>query len=208
MVPKSSTSIDQLLIYAVWQILQSGEECTFERLVCECFTRFPESFSLKRYPQWPDSDRVNKAWLRCRTDKGWLAGSRQHGFRLTAAGEHVARKVAAQLFEDTGQSPASGPSGPRARERYEALLRNIRRDPLFQRFIGSQGSFHVSEMEFRSLLGATLETPPRVLRQNLTTYKNAARDYQDHEVYNFLIVCEQKMASVIKPAMGGRQKNG
>ena len=66
--------IDQLVVYAVKRILDANEECTFERLVYECFTLFPEKFEFKRYPEWPDSARITKAWLRCRTDKGWIAG--------------------------------------------------------------------------------------------------------------------------------------
>jgi hypothetical protein len=51
-------SLDELVLFAVKRILDSGEDCTAERLVCECFTLFPKSFCLPRYPQWPDSART------------------------------------------------------------------------------------------------------------------------------------------------------
>ncbi len=51
-------SVDELVLFAAKCILDSGEECTVERLVYECFTLFPKSFCLPRYPQWPDSTRT------------------------------------------------------------------------------------------------------------------------------------------------------
>ena len=66
-------NLDEMLIYCADLVQQTGDACTFERLVYECFTRFPEQFGMISYPQWPDNDRINKAWLRCRTDRGgWL----------------------------------------------------------------------------------------------------------------------------------------
>lgn len=189
---KRALPLDDLVVYCVSEVLSAGEECTFERLVCECFTRFPVAFGMKRYPDWPDSARVNKAWLRCRTDKGWIVGSVQEGFKLTNAGERAARATTSRLAG--GMTPAeTGTSGTRARERYEALLRNIRKDTLFQRFTECRDGFQSSEMEMRRFLGATLETPLRILRQNLIAYKNAATAYKDDEVLDFLAACENMM---------------
>ena len=181
--------MDDLVVYCVGQILASGEECTFERLVYECFTRFPQIFGLNRYPEWPDSARVNKAWLRCRTDKGWIVGSVQEGFRLTPIGEQMAKAIATRL--SIGRKPEGTPSlGARTRERHEALLRAIRSDPLFRKFAKS-GAVDPSEMELRQLLGATLETPLRVLKQNFHAYRSAASAYGDGEVLDFLDACEK-----------------
>ena len=91
--------IDLLIVYAAKRILDGGEECTFERLVYECFTLFPNKFGFKRYPEWPDSARINKAWLRCRTDKGWLAGTVKEGFRITPSGEMIARQTDGKTIE-------------------------------------------------------------------------------------------------------------
>ncbi len=183
--------LDDLVVYCVSEILRGGEECTFERLVYESFTRFPEAFGLRRYPDWPDSARVNKAWLRCRTDKGWIAGSVKEGFRPTPAGETVAQRVASRLR--AGPALVGSREAPRTRERFEALLRNIRRDPLFRRFASRRDGFELSDMELRRFLGATLETPPRILKQNLHAYRNAASVYQDVDVLNFLAACEKAM---------------
>lgn len=184
--------IDDLVVYCAAQVLAAGEECTFERLVYECFTRFPETFGLRRYPHWPDSARVNKSWLRCRTDKGWLVGSVQEGFRLTPAGETAAKLVAARLQSPVSALPLA--EAPRGRERYESLLRSIRADPLFTQFLRER-EINPTNMEIRRLLGATLETPKRVLKQNLHSYRQAAQAYLDQEVLDFLSACEKITAS-------------
>lgn len=189
-------SLDELLMYAAWRVVESGEECTFERLVFECFTLFPEAFGLRRYPQWPDSARVNKAWLRARTDKGWLVGSVQEGFRITEAGARVARRIATRM--EGGRLSAGNESGGRSRERFETLIKNVRRDPLFRKFQNEGREFVLTEMDFRRLLGATLETPARILRQNLNAYLNAAATYEDDDVVKFLQTCEDRMAAALR----------
>lgn len=188
-----SHPLDDLVVYCVSEILAGGEECTFERLVYECFTKFPESFGLARYPEWPDSARVNKSWLRCRTDRGWIVGTVQEGFRLTPAGEAIAAIVGNRLA-DGAKPPTVRQSGARTRERHEALLRTIRSDQLFRVF-EETGTVEASEMELRRLLGATLETPKRVLRQNLHAYRSAAEAYSDEPALEFLLACEKIIAT-------------
>ena len=185
-----SFSLDDLVVYCVRRILAGGEECTFERLVYESFTQFPETFGLQRYPQWPDSARINKSWLRCRTDKGWIVGSVKEGFRLTPAGTSVAQRVEEHLSGRV-DVPLTSDSAPR--ERYTALLHRMRSDHLFRRFETERSRLDISDMELRRLLGATLETPLRILRQNLNAYKNAAIAYNDSDVTQFLALCEAKL---------------
>ncbi len=188
---RAVASIDRLLAFAVGQVVAAEEDCTFERLVYECFTLFPDAFAMQRYPQWPDSVRINKTWLRCRTDRGWIVGSVQEGFRLTEQGAHVASEVAHVL----GKNPAAAETGPgnRARERYEAMLRHVRRQPSFQAYQADPGSFSLSDSGLRVLLNATLETPRRILRQNLRAYQNAAAAYQDAEAGAFLAACGEML---------------
>lgn len=157
--------LDQLVTFCVDRILASREECTFERLVYECFILFPEKFRFERYPDWPDSARVNKAWLRCRTDKKWIAGSVQAGFVLAPDGMRVARETAAML----GHRKAKRKTDQRdARERWEAALQQIRRHPAYAKFQKGDAS-ELTEQDIRNVLAATLETPQRILETNLSS---------------------------------------
>lgn len=121
--------LDDLVLFAAKRILDSGEECTVERLVSECFTLFPKGFCLPRYPQWPDSARVNKSWWRCRTDKGWLVGSVKEGLRLTPAGERAVEVVSRKLGLNRPVRQIKKP-----RERHEALIQKIRSTTYFNGF--------------------------------------------------------------------------
>ena len=187
---RSITSIDELLTFAVGQVAAAGEECTFERLVYECFSLFPEQFAMQRYAEWPDSVRVEKTWRRCRTDRGWITGSVQEGFRLTERGKQIEARVARALGKGGSALPKAGDTA-KARERHEAMLKYVRRQPSFEKYRESPEGFILSGPDdLRVLLNGTLETPRRVLRQNLRAYQNAAELYGDAEVGAFLKECD------------------
>jgi hypothetical protein len=48
----------------------------------------------------------------------------------------------------------------------------------------------MSESEFRGLLRCTLETPERVLKQNLEYYKKVAKSYDEKQILKFLLTSE------------------
>lgn len=182
--------VDQLVIYSVKQILDNSEECTFERLVCECFRLFPKKFGFLRYPNWPDATRINKAWLRCRTDKGWLSGTVKEGFRITTAGEEVARNTE-NLLKKKNKISRNLPT-PKPRERYEAIILHIKNTPEYQKHVNIAG-YKINETDLKSFLGGTLETPKRILRHNLNLYMNAAALYNEQSVIPFLQICKKKL---------------
>lgn len=182
--------VDQLVIYSVKKILDNSEECTFERLVCECFKLFPKKFGFLRYPNWPDATRINKAWLRCRTDKGWLAGTVKEGFRITAAGEEVAIGTE-NLLKKKNKIRRNLPA-PKPRERYEAIILHIKNTIEYQKYVNIAG-YEINEADLKSFLGGTLETPKRILRHNLNLYMNAAAIYNESSVIPFLEICKKKL---------------
>src|SRR5271169_6838147 len=95
-------SQDHLVVTALWFLLQEKRQPSFENLVAEAFTSFPERFQLEGYPQWPNSHVIGKAWVRCRTDKKWMSGSASEGFKLTPLGEQIAHQVLSKLENVTG----------------------------------------------------------------------------------------------------------
>lgn len=191
----SSIGLDQLLTYAVHQVLGRGDDCTFENIVYECFTRFPEKFGFERFPDWPDSARVNKTWLRSRTDKGWIVGNVKSGFQLTPAGKIIANQVARQL-EGTARSKKPVSASTRSRE--AAAVKYIQDTAAFQRWLSNRNDFVIRFPEFVTVMNATLETPRRVLRQNLHFYKESARVVSANAVRSFLEACENIFADSLR----------
>jgi hypothetical protein len=186
-------TLDHLLVFAVRRVLSQREACTFERLVCECYRLFPDKFAFQRYPEWPDAARIDKAWRRCRADKGWLAGSVKEGFRLTRSGEMAA--AATQRALEGGAAPGVLRRPGKARERYEAILAYVRQAPEFRRYL-EKGLESLSDSELRSFLGGTLETPKRILRHNLNQYSQAATIYRDDGVKPFLNLCRRRLRAL------------
>jgi hypothetical protein len=185
--------LDQLVVFSAARIIESNEECTFERLVYECFTLFPEVFGLLRYPDWPDSARINKSWLRCRTDKGWLAGSTKEGFRLTKKGEQIAKETQDNLKVKKRKSKPK--KSTQARERYEAIIRYITNSVIYKKYL-DENADSISESEFITFLGGTLETPKRILRHNLNIYFDAVRVYSKKEILPFLEHCKKRLIRI------------
>ena len=180
-------TIDELAVYCAWRILARKQQCTFEKLTVECYRRFPERFSLQGYPEYPDSARVNKSWLRCRTDHGWLLGNLKSSFRLSPEGLAVAKSVRSRL--STGPFRAKNLQRARERTRESALVAFVRGHPSFKRYLSSKKSFTPSRNELLALASCTLDTPPRVVNQNLIQLLHAARLIADKEVESFLRRC-------------------
>jgi len=192
-----SLGVDYLLVFSVESILDNDEECTLERLIFECFTRFPKKFGLSRYPQWPDSTRVYRSWRRCRLDNRWLTGSPQEGFKLTAKGKEVALAVAKKLNDPSLiDKQRRAPSRTRGKE--EAVTRYLRKSNAFGRWLQNPASFGISESQIRSLLNATLETPQDVLRENLAYYQENARLVGDSRILAFLEACQKQHNSIMR----------
>jgi len=72
---------------------ENKEKCTFERLIKECFTLFPESFSFSKYPQWPDSLKLDRQ-LRTLRKRKLITGDPKTSFSLTKLGKKIGLETA------------------------------------------------------------------------------------------------------------------
>ena len=199
--PRNTTSYerisyDDLVTYVVYRLTAGngpGAQTTFEDIVAEAFKLFPKRFSLRGYPEWPDSAVVNKSWLRSRTDKKYIVGSVKDGFKLTQRGLEVAEKVEQQL----GQAPAKGGRGVRSelRTRSGRLLRSIERSRQFQEFKDAGNLDGMSEYDLADVLLAMPDAPSNRLVTNLEQFKDAARLYERQDVENFLKALEGQFAT-------------
>jgi len=186
----ANIGIDHLLIYCANNIVERGDECTFETLVHECFSLFPKKFSLVNYPHWPDSSRVDKSWRRCRTDKGWLCGTAREGLRVTEAGREVAYITEKKLFKTNETRLNNNLNSRKTKE--EAIINYIIETKEFKRYL-MNGPYDISERELRSFLGGTLETPKRVLIHNFHIYHQIAKKLKNREILSFLKLCSLKI---------------
>ena len=178
-----------LIVFGIYSILQRGENCTFEKLIEECFDLFPKVFSFIRHPEWPDSLKFDRT-LRTLREKGLVVGSPNTFYSFTKFGEKIAKKTAQDL--KTGLFKKAITERPK-RDAEINWVRNLQKSEAFQRFLKGKKSFSINNMELRSLLHCTLETPPRIVKQNLSYSINLAKEFQKKELFEFLKFCQKKL---------------
>ena len=184
-------NLDELVVYSAYRILRRSEPCTFERIVVEAFLQFPEHFSLSGFSNYPDSARVNKCWLRCRTDRGWLLGNVKSGFQLSEEGQAVAQEVE-QRISVPGAKRSVRPSS-RERTRESSLVRHLMKTKAFARYQEDEGGFSITEKELREVTMSTMDTPWQTMRQSLHQLRNEVRGSDLEQLVGFLESCLKGM---------------
>lgn len=179
-----------LIVFGIYSILQRGENCTFEKLIEECFNLFPKVFSFSRHPEWPDALKFDRT-LRTLREKGLVVGGPNTFYSFTKFGEKIAKKTAQNL--KTGPSKRTIIEKPR-RDAEINWIRNLKKSEVFQRFLKEEKSFIINDMESRGLLHCTLETPLRIVKQNLSYSINLAEEFKEKELLKFLKFCQQNLS--------------
>lgn len=182
--------VNDLILSSMYLIVSKGETCTFERLIAECFDNFPRVFSFKRYPKWPDALKFDRP-LRTLREKGLIVGSPKDKFSLNKYGETKAIDIIKKLKK--GVAPKDRKiSQSTIRSADDRIIEYIKNTPAFVRYLSKPSSFSITDQEFRNLLRCTLETPDRVLKQNLEYYVKLAEEYNETEIAKFLLFCKRK----------------
>lgn len=189
-------SYDDLITYVVFQLTsrdESSRSTIFEDIVAEAFRLFPRRFSLRGYPQWPDSAVVNKSWLRCRTDKKLISGSVKDGFKLTPSGLKVADSVSRKLNQKP--DPDFG-GGLRSELRTQAgrLIRSLENSRQYREYKENGDVDSYTDYDLSELLLALPDSPSSRLRTNLAHFRDTAELYQRVDVIEFLDRLESRFA--------------
>jgi hypothetical protein len=79
-------SVNDLILFCIHSVVLNNEQCSFDRLVKECFTLFPETLKFERYPIWPDSRKLDRPLRALRNEK-LIIGDPKTYFILTKSGE-------------------------------------------------------------------------------------------------------------------------
>ena len=177
-----------LILFGLYSVVTKKEECTSERLVKECFTIFPKVFGMSRYPKWPDTLKFDRD-LRKLREQGLITGYLRISFSLTKFGERLAKET--EEFLKKGIKKRTTYTTKRGAD--INWINYLKKSQSFQGFLKNGKKFSITEMEFRNLLRCTLETPPRIIKQNLLYSKNLAKEFKEKELVKFLEICSQKL---------------
>jgi hypothetical protein len=85
-------SVNDLILFCMHSIIISNEQCSFERLIKECFTLFPDILKFERYPIWPDSRKLDRP-LRALRKEDFIEGDPKTFFVLTDKGQKRSAEV-------------------------------------------------------------------------------------------------------------------
>jgi len=83
-------SINNLILFCLYS---AGRRFSFEELIKECFSRFPERFSFSKIKKWPDSRKLDGSLRKLRKRK-LITGNPKTFFKLTNLGRKTAEEVA------------------------------------------------------------------------------------------------------------------
>jgi hypothetical protein len=89
---QSRWTINDLILFCIHSITSNNEQCSFDRLVKECFILFPEAIRFPRYPIWPDSRKLDRP-LRSLREEKLIIGDSKSFFLLTNEGKKRAIEV-------------------------------------------------------------------------------------------------------------------
>lgn len=182
-------SQDDLVTVALDAVIRSGQTPTFERLVAKCYELFPQRFSLRGYPQWPNAVVVNKAWLRCRTDKKLMTGSVADGFKLTPKGLEVVKKTL-DLLEGQSTDAVEVAEAKKSRVDKQTLegriATRVEHSAAYKKFLETNSLEPITEYELCDLLYGTMESTPDTLAKNYETIKQHLSAYGRKDLLSFM----------------------
>jgi len=201
----SKIILNDLVVYSVYYLHKQGSAITSEDIISACFVLFPKRFSMRKYPQYPDSGIVSRRWSDCKS-KGYLRGNAAQGFELSARGIKRAEKVEKSLVEPLKpvrvQKPRAGKPAvggneavpPELKAHAKKYIRSIEMSDAYRHF--KKGA-PINEFDFRSLLLCTMESPPSTLARNLNQFKEYVDIHGRKDLMSFLEFCESKFSSLL-----------
>ena len=209
--------LNDLVVYSVYYLHKQGHAVTSEDIISACFVLFPKRFSMRKYPQYPDSGIVSRRWGDCKS-KGYLKGNATKGFQITARGIKRAEKVEKALGKPLKPvrvvKLASSPKGkaekpvvasapvtqavhPELKAHAKKYVRSIEMSDAYKHF---KRGLPINEFDFRSLLLCTMESPPTTLARNLNQFKEYVDIHERKDLSSFLEFCESKFSNLLGTA--------
>jgi len=93
---EKSRPISELILFSIYSITSSKGKCSFDKLIKECFTLFPQPFGFTRYPIWPDARKLDRPLRTLRKEK-LIKGNPKTEFFITKEGKEKSEVIAKTL---------------------------------------------------------------------------------------------------------------
>jgi hypothetical protein len=176
---------DQLITLSLQFVIRDGKTPSFENVVEEAYTSFPERFSFQGHPEWPHTLVIDRSIRRCATDrqKRWISGRAATGYRLSPAGETIAADTYEKL---SGRKPLGKtvvkPARPTQSMR---VVKHVEESSAFQKYQQRGDVESVTEYDLCDLLYCTIESTPETLDNNLAVLISNVKDVRRDDLLPF-----------------------
>jgi hypothetical protein len=173
-------SLDDMILMSLGSILKRKPKCSFGDLVYECFRNYPQHFSLREYPNYPDSLKLDRPLRNLRL-KGFIKGSPVTHYSFTSIGGNYINRLnklyKGKVIPDTTTATRS----PIVRK-----LNKIKNSKDFKGFLDKKNKYFCNDMIFRSLLETTLETPKENIIQEIDILLQQANKQKENSLFKYL----------------------
>ena len=152
MAKRKLTDVDRVLLALAHAANGEKEAVPYEEIVIESWKRFPDRFSLRRHPEFPDSSDQHKKLYGSLKRSGYVVALHDKNFRITDAGVERAAKLDGALV-----SVRKNAAGVRLGRDDERLVRSALSSEAYAKWRTDRAS-EISDFDARAFLGVTVTT--------------------------------------------------
>lgn len=160
-------STEKLIIWIVGRSRELELKLTPEDIVLECWLINPEKHSLRGYPQFPDSQTVQKRIGEMKGKKGLLTGSEMSGYALT----EISKRQFADLVQLISIRGVDETRGHSAADRTissmdEAPYKRLKRTPAYEKYKAGLKE-QIVETDFLYFYGISWHTKRSIIHNRI-----------------------------------------
>jgi hypothetical protein len=200
-------STEKLIIWIVGRSKELRLKLTPEDIVLECWLINPEKHSLRGYPQFPDSQTVQKRIGEMKGKKGLLTGSEMSGYALT----EISKRQFADLVKLISIRGVGEIKGHSAADRTissmdEAPYKRLKRTPAYEKYKANRKE-QIVETDFLYFYGISWHTKRSIIHNRIKNVDAvveafAERDSLLREVHQLL---NERFPTVRKQLLEGEK---
>ncbi len=184
-------STEKLVIWVIGRSKELGLKLTPEDIVLECWLINPEKHSLRGYPQFPDSQTVQKRIGEMKGKKGLLIGSEMSGYNLT----EISKLIYDDLIELISHKKIKAKKGYSAADRSissmdEAPYKRLKKTPAYEKYKCGH-SEQIVETDILYFYGVNWHTKKSIIHNRIKNVDAVVNAFSDRdpilkEVHNLL----------------------